>query len=92
MPVWCGGMLESGIGRAHNIALSTLSALRCLAMSPLLTGIGNRHRRAAGDGEPAGTITAPTGCGIGFAVNEPFVDSLDSSASDGSFRVLVECR
>lgn len=23
MPVWCGGMLESGIGRAHNIALST---------------------------------------------------------------------
>jgi len=22
--VWCGGMLESGIGRAHNIALSTL--------------------------------------------------------------------
>jgi O-succinylbenzoate synthase len=24
VPVWCGGMLESGIGRAHNIALSTL--------------------------------------------------------------------
>jgi o-succinylbenzoate synthase len=25
VPVWCGGMLESGIGRAHNIALSSLS-------------------------------------------------------------------
>jgi O-succinylbenzoate synthase len=25
IPVWCGGMLESGIGRAHNIAMSTLS-------------------------------------------------------------------
>lgn len=25
VPVWCGGMLEAGIGRAHNIALSTLS-------------------------------------------------------------------
>jgi o-succinylbenzoate synthase len=24
VPVWCGGMLESGIGRAHNVALSTL--------------------------------------------------------------------
>ncbi len=24
IPVWCGGMLESGIGRTHNIALSTL--------------------------------------------------------------------
>lgn len=25
VPVWCGGMLEAGIGRAHNIALTTLS-------------------------------------------------------------------
>lgn len=25
IPVWCGGMLESGIGRAHNLALSTLA-------------------------------------------------------------------
>jgi O-succinylbenzoate synthase len=24
IPVWCGGMLESGVGRSHNIALSTL--------------------------------------------------------------------
>ncbi len=25
IPVWCGGMLESGIGRSHNVALSTLA-------------------------------------------------------------------
>jgi O-succinylbenzoate synthase len=25
IPVWCGGMLESGVGRAHNIAMSTLA-------------------------------------------------------------------
>ena len=25
VPVWCGGMLECGIGRSHNVALSTLS-------------------------------------------------------------------
>jgi O-succinylbenzoate synthase len=24
MPVWCGGMLETGIGRAHNVALASL--------------------------------------------------------------------
>jgi O-succinylbenzoate synthase len=24
IPVWCGGMLESGVGRAHNIALASL--------------------------------------------------------------------
>ncbi len=25
IPVWCGGMLESGIGRSHNLALSSLT-------------------------------------------------------------------
>ncbi len=28
VPVWCGGMLESGVGRAHNIHLSTLPNFR----------------------------------------------------------------
>jgi len=28
IPVWCGGMLESGVGRGHNIALSTLENFR----------------------------------------------------------------
>ncbi len=28
VPVWCGGMLESGVGRAHNVALSTLDNFR----------------------------------------------------------------
>jgi O-succinylbenzoate synthase len=28
VPVWCGGMLESGVGRAQNIALSTLENFR----------------------------------------------------------------
>jgi O-succinylbenzoate synthase len=28
LSVWCGGMLESGVGRAHNIALSTLENFR----------------------------------------------------------------
>jgi o-succinylbenzoate synthase len=28
IPVWCGGMLETGIGRGHNIALSTLANFR----------------------------------------------------------------
>ncbi len=30
VPVWCGGMLETGIGRAHNVALASLAGL-CLA-------------------------------------------------------------
>ncbi len=46
IPVWCGGMLESGIGRAHNIAMSTLAgftfARRRFGQRALL---GRRHHR-----------------------------------------------
>ena len=28
MPVWCGGMLETGIGRAHNVQLASLPNFR----------------------------------------------------------------
>ena len=49
IPVWCGGMLESGIGRSHNIALSTLENFslpgRRLCFQALL---GRGHHRARG--------------------------------------------
>jgi len=77
MPVWCGGMLETGIGRAHNIALSTLAGFT-------LPGDVSASKRYWEEDiiEPpvlvsrAGTIAAPAGHGIGFAVNEAFVDAL----------------
>ena len=77
MPVWCGGMLEAGIGRAHNIALSTLSGFTLpgdVAASARYWERG--HRRAASDGEPGGHNHRADGCGIGFEVNEAFVDVL----------------
>ena len=49
IPVWCGGMLEAGVGRAHNIALATLAQFRAagrrLGQQPLLDA---GHHRAAG--------------------------------------------
>jgi o-succinylbenzoate synthase len=77
MPVWCGGMLEAGIGRAHNIAVSTLSGFT-------LPGDVSASERYWEEDiiEPpvsvsrAGTITAPAGNGIGFEVKDAFVDSL----------------
>lgn len=77
MPVWCGGMLEAGIGRAHNIALSTLPGFT-------LPGDVSASERYWEEDiiEPpvsvsrAGTIAAPAGAGIGFEVNEGFVDDL----------------
>jgi len=67
VPVWCGGMLESGIGRAHNIALSTLPNFS-------LPGDVSASKRYWTQDiiEPEvevsrqGTIRAPAGPGIGY--------------------------
>ncbi|HEX7174469.1 MAG TPA: o-succinylbenzoate synthase [Pyrinomonadaceae bacterium] len=77
IPVWCGGMLESGVGRAHNIARSTLAGFT-------LPGDVSASARYWEEDiiEPSvtvtsrGTIIAPEGPGIGFRVNESRVDSL----------------
>jgi O-succinylbenzoate synthase len=77
IPVWCGGMLESGIGRAHNIALSTLPGFT-------LPGDVSASARyweediiePAITVSPTGTIEVPTSAGIGFEVNEARIEAL----------------
>jgi len=68
VPVWCGGMLESGIGRAQNIAMSTLPNFS-------LPGDVSASKRYWHEDvispevtvTPQGTILVPSGPGIGFA-------------------------
>lgn len=77
IPVWCGGMLEAGIGRAHNIALSTLPGFTL----PGDVSASERYWEEDIIVPPVtvskeGTITAPTGHGIGFEVNEARVEAL----------------
>jgi O-succinylbenzoate synthase len=66
IPVWCGGMLESGIGRAHNIALSTLSNF---TLPGDVTASRRYWTEDVIDPEvevtPRGTIRVPPGPGIG---------------------------
>lgn len=77
IPVWCGGMLESGIGRAANIALSTLPNF-------VLPGDVSASRRywkqdiIAPEVEvsAAGLITVPEGPGFGFAINHAYLDTI----------------
>ena len=69
IPVWCGGMLESGIGRAHNIAISTLAGYTM----PGDVSASKRYWHEdiiepAVEVSPTGTITAPDSHGIGFEV------------------------
>ena len=77
MPVWCGGMLEAGIGRAHNIALSTLSGFTL----PGDVSASERYWEEDIIEPPVtvsreGTIKAPTGHGIGYEVNEARIEAL----------------
>jgi O-succinylbenzoate synthase len=77
IPVWCGGMLETGIGRAHNIALSTLPGFT-------LPGDVSASKRYWAEDiiEPEvevsskGEITVPTSAGRGFEVKTGLVEKL----------------
>jgi O-succinylbenzoate synthase len=76
VPVWCGGMLESGIGRAHNMAMSALANFS-------LPGDVSASRRYWDEDiirpevevTAQGTIRVPTAPGIGY---EPRIDRIES--------------
>jgi o-succinylbenzoate synthase len=78
VPVWCGGMLESGIGRAQNIAMSTLPNFS-------LPGDVSASRRYWHEDVihpevivmPQGTIQVPTTPGLGY---QPRLDRITSIA------------
>jgi len=77
VPVWCGGMLESGIGRAHNIAMSTLPNVT-------LPGDVSASQRYWEEDiiepevevSPRGTIAVPRTQGLGFTVKRTYVERL----------------
>jgi o-succinylbenzoate synthase len=77
VPVWCGGMLEAGVGRAHNIAMSTRAGFT-------LPGDVSASKRYWTEDiitppvevTPRGTIIPPRGPGIGFEVDEKRVEAV----------------
>jgi O-succinylbenzoate synthase len=81
VPVWCGGMLESGIGRAHNLALASLpgftlpgdisASSRYFARDVIVPEV-----TVAADG----TAEVPRGSGLGFEVDLAFIESCSQTA------------
>ena len=76
VPVWCGGMLESGIGRAHNIALASLPGFT------LPGDISASSRYFARDViippvtvSANGTVEVPQGPGLGFEVDLDYLSA-----------------
>jgi O-succinylbenzoate synthase len=81
IPVWCGGMLESGIGRAHNIALASLPGFT------LPGDISASSRYFARDVitpevmvAADGTVEVPSGPGLGFEVDLDYIESCTQTA------------
>lgn len=76
IPVWCGGMLEAGVGRAHNVALTTLANFTM----PGDTAASSRYwEQDIIEPEVTvnnGLITVPTNPGIGYAPNIEFIEKL----------------
>jgi len=90
VPVWCGGMLESGIGRAHNIAMSTLPGFT------LPGDVSASNRYWAEDViEPEvevtsrGTIHSPTTPGLGYTVKRELIQRLTVRSQNWKRRVQV---
>ena len=83
IPVWCGGMLETGIGRAHNIAMSTLAGFT-------LPGDVSASKRYWAEDiiEPEvevtakGTIHVPKTPGIGYNVRRDRIEQLTVRTSN----------
>jgi o-succinylbenzoate synthase len=77
IPMWCGGMLETGIGRAQNIALSTLENFT-------LPGDVSASKRYWAEDTvepeiqvtPKGTIKVPSGPGIGYEPKLKYIEKL----------------
>jgi O-succinylbenzoate synthase len=77
VPVWCGGMLEMGIGRAHNVHLASLPNFRL----PGDVSASARYFDTEIIGEPFvvapdGTMAVPTKPGIGVTVLEDVIRKL----------------
>jgi O-succinylbenzoate synthase len=83
IPVWCGGMLESGIGRAHNIAMSTLEGFT------LPGDVSASARYWEKDiieppvtVTPQGSINVPSSPGIGYEVDEEYIEALTKRSEE----------
>ncbi|MFG6561740.1 o-succinylbenzoate synthase [Sulfitobacter sp. 1A15299] len=80
-PVWCGGMLEAGIGRAHNIHLATLANF----IKPGDTSSASRYFKRDIVNEPLeaanGQMPVPrNGAGIGVTIDRDYMKTVTSQS------------
>lgn len=76
LPVWCGGMLESGVGRAHNVALASLPGFTLPGDISASQRYWERDIVSPEFEVRGGKMAVPTGLGIGVEVDEERIAAL----------------
>jgi len=76
LPVWCGGMLESGIGRAHNVALASLEGFTLPGDISASKRYWERDIVHPEFEVRDGTMAVPTGPGIGVEPDRERIEAL----------------
>ncbi len=76
MPVWCGGMLESGVGRAHNVALASLEGFTLPGDISASSRYWSQDIVSPEFVVSDGHMAVPTGPGIGVEIDEERVEAL----------------
>jgi O-succinylbenzoate synthase len=77
VPVWCGGMLESGIGRAYNVALASLPNFSLPGdLSPSARYWARDIVSPEWTMDADGMVPVPTGPGIGVALDLDFIGAI----------------
>ncbi len=82
IPVWCGGMVETGIGRAANAALAALPGFTL----PGDISASSRFYRRDIVTDPItvedGHVVVPTSAGLGFDIDVEFLESVTTATTD----------
>jgi o-succinylbenzoate synthase len=78
-PMWCGGMLETGIGRAHNIHVATMPGFVYPGDTASASRTYARDITEQALEATDGIMPVPVGPGIGVTLDRPYLESVTES-------------
>jgi len=80
--VWCGGMLESGIGRAHNLAIASLPGFTLPGDTAPSARYWSKDVIIPEVTMNRGSVPVPTGPGIGFDIDHAMLDEITTRTQE----------
>ncbi|MEI6285294.1 MAG: o-succinylbenzoate synthase [Bacillota bacterium] len=82
IPVWCGGMLEAGVGRAFNVALTTLSGFTLPGDTAASSRYWERDIISSAVMVSNGEITVPQAAGFGYELDFEAINSFTETTAE----------